>query len=54
MAADKEALGAAFRKFNSFTRIFLDMSLVGKHDVRIRDALLALQVSERLEAILRT
>ena len=54
MAATKEALGAAFRKFNSFTRIFLDMALAGKYDARIRNALIALQVSERLEAILRT
>ena len=53
-ASTKEALAAAFRKLNSFTRIFVDMALVGKHGVRIRDALLSLQVSERLEAILRT
>ena len=53
-ASTKEALAAAFRKLNSFTRIFVDMALVGKHGVRIWDALLSLQVSERLEAILRT
>ena len=53
-ALSKETLAAAFRKLNGFTRIFLEIAPAGEHDVRIREALLSLQVSDRLAALLRT
>ena len=52
-ASTKEALGTAFRKLNGFTRILLEISPAGEHDVRIKEALLSLQVSERLGTFLR-
>ena len=42
-ASNKETLGAAFRKLNGFTRIFLEISTAGEHNVSIRKALLSLQ-----------
>ena len=53
-ASNKETLGAAFRKLNGFTRIFSEISTAGEHDIRVREALLSLRVSERLAALLRT
>ena len=50
----KKALRTAFRRLNSFTRIFLEITPEGKHDDQIRDALGSLQVSGRLEAMLQT
>ena len=52
-ASTKETLAAAFRKLNGFTRIFLEIAPAGEHDVRIKEALLSLQVSDRLAALLR-
>ena len=52
-ALTKETLGAAFRRLNGFTRIFLEIAPAGEHDVHIKEALLSLQVSDRLATLLR-
>ena len=53
-ASSKEALRNAFRKLNSFTRILLGADPSGAHNDLIRDTIVALQVSGRLEAMLTT
>ena len=52
--SSKETLGAAFRKLNGFTRIFVEICPSGEHDVRIREALLSMHVSDRLAAVVRS
>ena len=52
-ASTRETLAASFRKLNGFTRIFLEIAPAGEHDARIMEALISLQVSDRLATLLR-
>ena len=53
-ASTKDALAGAFRQLNSCTRIFTSVDPLGAHSELVREALIALQVSERLKATLST
>ena len=53
-ASTKEALRSAIRFLNSITRILIKADPLGAHNDLVRDALLSLQVSGRLEALLTT
>ena len=48
----RKALQAAFRDLNEYTRVLTETDPHGLHDVLVRDALISLSVSERLEALL--
>ena len=53
-ASTKEALRTAFRQLNNITRILLKADPLGAHNDLVRDALVSLLVSERLETLLTT
>ena len=53
-ATSKATLKNAFRDLNSFTRILLGADPSGAHNDLVRDTIVALQVSGRLEAMLTT
>ena len=53
-ASTRDALAGAFRQLNSCTRIFTSVNPLGAHDELVREALIALQVSERLKNTLTT
>ena len=53
-ASSKATLRNSFRNLNSYTRILLGADPVGVHNELVRDAIISLQVSERLETFLRT
>ena len=51
-SSTKKALGSAFKTLNSFTRIFTESDPHGLYNDLVRDALISLRVSERLETFL--
>ena len=53
-ASSKEALRNAFRDLNSFTRILLGADPDGAHNDLVRDTIISLQVSKRLETLLNS
>ena len=53
-AKSKATLKNAFRNLSSFTRILLGADPFGAHNDLVRDTIVSLQVSERLESLLTT
>ena len=53
-ASTRDALAGAFRQLNSCTRIFTSVDPLGAHNELVREALIALRVSERLKTALTT
>ena len=53
-ATSKATLRNAFRDLNSFTRILLGADPSGAHNDLVRDTIVALQLSGRLETMLTT
>ena len=53
-ASTRDALAGAFRQLNSCTRIFTSVDPLGAHNELVREALIALRVSERLKTTLTT